>query len=90
MKMNIEIDCTPEEARRFMGLPDVTKANEIYVDNVAQAMKGATNLEQLETFAKQVAPMGQMGLKLFQNFMEGAANNAMKPSSGPNKKPKSE
>ncbi|WP_187334967.1 DUF6489 family protein [Novosphingopyxis iocasae] len=76
MKMNIEIDCTPEEARRFMGLPDVTKANEIYVDNVAQAMKGATNLEQLETFAKQMAPMGQMGLKLFQNFMEGAATSA--------------
>src|SRR3712207_1304398 len=23
MKMNIEIDCTPEEARRFFGLPDV-------------------------------------------------------------------
>ncbi|MBH9536668.1 DUF6489 family protein [Novosphingopyxis sp. YJ-S2-01] len=77
MKMNIEINCTPEEARRFMGLPDVTKANEIYVDNVAQAMKGATNLEQLETFAKQMAPMGQMGLKLFQNFMEGAATSAV-------------
>jgi hypothetical protein len=23
MKVNIEIDCTPEEARVFMGLPDV-------------------------------------------------------------------
>ena len=23
MKVNIEIDCTPEEARKFMGLPDV-------------------------------------------------------------------
>ncbi len=24
MKVNIEIDCTPEEARQFMGLPDVS------------------------------------------------------------------
>ncbi len=24
MKMTIEVDCTPEEARRFMGLPDVS------------------------------------------------------------------
>ena len=32
MKVNIEIDCSPEEARRFMGLPDVEQANEIYVD----------------------------------------------------------
>ena len=26
MKINVEIDCSPEEARRFMGLPDVEKA----------------------------------------------------------------
>ena len=90
MKMNIEIDCSPEEARRFMGLPDVTKANEAYVDNVTQAMKGATNMEQLESFAKQVAPMGQMGLKMFQNFMEGAASNAMKSTGASKKKPDSE
>jgi hypothetical protein len=25
MKVHVEIDCTPEEARRFMGLPDVTR-----------------------------------------------------------------
>ncbi|HQP20972.1 MAG TPA: DUF6489 family protein, partial [Phenylobacterium sp.] len=24
MKMTIEIDCTPQEARTFLGLPDVT------------------------------------------------------------------
>ena len=31
---------TPEEARSFMGLPDVGKANEVYVDLMAKAMKG--------------------------------------------------
>ena len=72
MKVNIEIDCSPEEARRFMGLPDVEKANAIYVDSIAAAMKGVSNADQLEQYAKQLAPMGQMGLKLFQNFMEGA------------------
>ena len=25
MKVNFDIECTPEEARRFMGLPDVAK-----------------------------------------------------------------
>ena len=33
MKMNIEIDCSPEEARALLGLPDVTEANEAYVQN---------------------------------------------------------
>ena len=75
MKVNLEIDCTPEEARRFLGFPDVTKANDVYVDNIAKAMKGVTSVDQLQDYAKQIAPMGQMGLKLFQQFMEngGAA-----------------
>lgn len=72
MKVNIEIDCTPEEARRFMGLPDVEKANAVYIDAISKAMQGAGNAEQLEQFAKQLAPMGQIGLKLFQSFVEGS------------------
>ncbi|MGB7407521.1 MAG: DUF6489 family protein [Pontixanthobacter sp.] len=72
MKVHVEIDCTPEEARSFMGLPDVSKANDIYVDTVSNAMKGVSNPEQLQEFAKQLAPMGQIGFKLFQNFVEGA------------------
>ena len=72
MKVNIEMDMTPEEARAFMGLPDVEKANAVYVDAFAKAMQGAGNTEQLQEYARQLAPMGQMGLKMFQNFMEGA------------------
>ncbi len=73
MKVHIEIDCTPEEARSFMGLPDVGKANAVYVDTMAKAMKGVSDVGQLQEYAKQMAPMGQIGLKLFQNFIEGAA-----------------
>lgn len=86
MKVKIEIDCSPEEARRFMGLPDVDKANAIYVDTIAAAMKGVSNTDQLEQYARQLAPMGQMGLKMFQNFMESAVRNTgsttPRPSSG--------
>ena len=73
MKVNVEIDCTPEEARRFMGLPDVSKANDVYVDNIAKAMKGVTSVEQLQDMAKQIAPMGQLGMNLFKQFMENGA-----------------
>lgn len=71
MKVHIEVDLTPEEARTFMGLPDVSKANSIYVDGISKAMKGVSNPEQLQEYAKQLAPMGQVGLKLFQSFVEG-------------------
>lgn len=73
MKLNVEIDCTPEEARRFLGLPDVSKANDVYVDAVAKAMKGVGDVDQLQELAKQIAPMGQIGMKLFQQFLEGGA-----------------
>jgi hypothetical protein len=78
MKVNIEIDCTPDEARQFLGLPDVSKANEAYADATAKMMQGAGNLDQLQDIAKQLAPMGQMGLKMFQQFMESGAAMAAK------------
>jgi hypothetical protein len=81
MKVNIEIECSPEEARRFMGLPDVDKANAVYVDAIAKAMKGTTNPDQLHDFAQQLAPMGQMGLKMFQTFVENATRSASAASS---------
>ena len=70
MKVNVEIDCTPEEARRFLGFPDVSKANDIYVEAMAKAMKGAPNVDQLQQFAKNLAPMGEIGMNLFQQFLE--------------------
>ena len=77
MKVNVEVECTPEEARRFLGLPDVSKANEAYVDATMKAMQGAGGFEQLQEYAKQLAPMGQMGMKLFEQFVaSGAAMGA--------------
>lgn len=70
MKVHVEIDCTPEEARTFLGLPDVGKANQFYVDAIGKAMKGAGSVEQLQEFAKGLAPMGQVGMNLFKTFMD--------------------
>ena len=84
MKVNVEVDCTPEEARRFLGLPDVTKANEVYVDALANAMKGVGSLDQMQELVKQVAPMGQFGLKMFEQFLESSA--AMSGMGGTGKK----
>lgn len=36
MKVTVDIDCTPEEARRFMGLPDVTPVNEALVEELTK------------------------------------------------------
>lgn len=82
MKITIEVDCTPEEARAFMGLPDVSAANNVYVENMTKAMQGVSSPDQLQQYAAALAPMGQVGLKLFQNFVEGSmkAASGSKPS----------
>ncbi len=84
MKVNVELDCTPEEMRRFLGLPDVSAVNDKYVEGVKSAMEGATNVEQLQNLAKNIAPMGEMGLRFFQSLME----TGMSSASGSSKKPK--
>src|SRR3546814_3402509 len=43
MKFNIEIDCTPEEAGRLFGRPDLGPLHEIYLSRVKELMaKGIT------------------------------------------------
>lgn len=70
MKVNVEVDCTPVEARTFLGLPDVTMVNDAYVEAVMKAMQGVGSLEQMQQLTKQLAPMGEFGMKLFQQFMD--------------------
>jgi hypothetical protein len=52
MKMTIEIDCTPLEARTFLGLPDVSVLN----DHLVQEMKSRldTNMAMLILDRKSV------------------------------------
>lgn len=39
MKVRIEAECTPEEARAFLGLPDVGPFNERLVDEMTRRME---------------------------------------------------
>jgi hypothetical protein len=73
MKVNVEAECTPEEARRFLGLPDVSRANDAYVDAVLKAMQGVGSLDQLQAMTKQLAPMGEFGMSMFKQFMDMGA-----------------
>lgn len=72
MKITVELDCTPEEARKMLGLPDVNKLNEMYVKEMGKFLQGSKSLEQLQNFTKTVAPMGEAGLKMFSSFISGA------------------
>lgn len=70
MKVSLDVDCTPAEARAFLGLPDVTPIHDKYVKTVLDSVDGVTNIEQMETMMKGFAPMGDVGMKLFKQMMD--------------------
>jgi hypothetical protein len=43
MKITINIECTPEEARRFLGFPDVAPLQEALLKEVQDQMMGGLN-----------------------------------------------
>jgi|ERR1700747_1240006 hypothetical protein len=45
MKVNVEIDCTPLEARQFIGLPDVVPMQTAMMEKLQQQM--AANIEKV-------------------------------------------
>lgn len=46
MKIKIDIDCTPDEARRFLGLPDVAPMQDAMMTEIQKRMMA--NLEAME------------------------------------------
>lgn len=69
MKVNVEVDCTPEEMRRLMGLPDLTPVHERYVAMMADAV-GGVRPESVEKMVAGWAPMGEAGLAFWRRLME--------------------
>jgi Family of unknown function (DUF6489) len=41
MKVSIEVDCTPEEARTFLGLPDVKPMQDELMGEMTEKMRSA-------------------------------------------------
>jgi oligoendopeptidase F len=74
MKINVEIDCTPEEARAAVGLPDLTPLHDKYVSMMLETMQGGgVPPEILENVMKSWAPMGEAGMNFWRRMFESGA-----------------
>lgn len=75
MKVKIEIECTPLEARSFLGLPDVTLLNDHFVAHMKQQMD--ENIHQLkpEELFKTWTQFGSMAQDQFFKIMQAAAQS---------------
>ncbi|MGE4321464.1 MAG: DUF6489 family protein [Sphingobium sp.] len=86
MKVTVDVDCTPAEARSFLGLPDVTPIHDKYVKTVLDGLDGVANLDQMETLFKSFSPMGDAGMRLFKQMMDMGLSGAFAGKGGGAKK----
>ena len=80
MKVTVNVDCTPEEARAFIGLPNIAPLQERMMKEMENRM--AENLQKLdpETFMKTWLPLSMEGWgemqKMFWSQMQMGMGNA--------------
>lgn len=73
MKVTVDVDCTPEEARRFMGLPDLSGVHEAYLEKMRKTiMEGATP-EHFSELLKAWGPASEGAINVWKTMFEQMA-----------------
>ena len=76
MKVHVEIDMTPDEARKLMGLPDVVPMQEEMLKEMQRRMKAALDTSDPEAMMRAWMPLGGQGFEQFQRFLWDSAKRA--------------
>ena len=58
MKVIFDVECTPEEARKFLGLPDVAPMQETMMNELQERMRENMSTLDLDTMMKTWFPAG--------------------------------
>lgn len=75
MKLTVNIDCTPREARLFLGMPDMESVNEMLVERMSGYLeKNMKNISDPSQFMEQWRSFSSSGLENFRDFMTAAAS----------------
>ena len=75
MKVTINIDCTPQEARTYMGLPDLTPINEMMVEEMRTQMAANMAKLQPEEMFRSWMSLGGQAQEQFMKMMSGGSGS---------------
>lgn len=75
MKVNIEVDLTPIEARTMMGLPDVTPLHDQYIDTLKETMKNGISPDMAESVIRSWSSTGEAGLQFWRKLLESGGKS---------------
>lgn len=83
MKITIDIDCTPQEARAFLGLPEVEAMQAALVTQLQEHLSQSLEASDPEALMRLWLPAGLKGFAQLQEQFW----NQMKATQEPDKKP---
>ena len=72
MKVKLEVDCTPAEARSFLGLPDVEALNKHVVDEMQSRIDAGVATVAPDELMKSWMSLGGQATEQFRKLMTAA------------------
>jgi len=86
MKVTIDVECTPEEARRFFGLPDVAPVQQTMMDEIERRLLAGLESMEPEALMKTWLPLGLQSMDQLQKMFWSQMNKTAGSSAGPGAK----
>lgn len=77
MKISIDIDLSPQEAREFMGWPDLSKLHEATLSQLSEQLKDG-NQETMMAMLKPYLDGSQHAFSFYQKMLETMTTTASK------------
>lgn len=78
MKIKVDIDLTPEEARTMLGLPDMKPMQESVMSRLEEKMlESLDEMSQPDYLFKRFFPIGIQGMEDFQRMTAEVMSKAM-------------
>ena len=85
MKIRIDVDCTPEEARAFLGLPEVAPMQAAVMEKIQEQLMSNLAAMDPETLFKNWLPAGLQGIEQIQKAFWAQFAGGSKPGDKPGK-----
>jgi len=86
VKITMNVDCTPEEARAFLGLPDVQPLQNAMMDEITERLRASLATADPETLMKTWFPAGPQSVeqiqKMFWAQMQAATGDPRRTTEG--------
>jgi hypothetical protein len=70
MKINVEVNCTPEEARAFFGLPDLGPMQQRVLGEIEERLRSSLDAMNPEAIFKTWLPASMQGVEQMHQMQQ--------------------